>query len=272
VLFRSMKATICVLVLAAFVCLAYGEEEEIFTIMLDSKDFLAHHPERGLLNHHEMEEHIPLLLQLDEQMVMDNLVPDHCEKPEVKFDEHSTGDAFIQIQSALIPTVPLNPAKPFDMSTLLPLAAGAYFLSNGGLSSITGALQQSGVGTNEMMQALPVLISLGSSLTGAGGNSQQGGGAGGMGALSQLMPMLAPMLSGGGGAGGGAGGGGMAQLMQMAPQLMQMAGGMGGGGGGMGGMGGGMGGMGGGMGGGNAAAMAQLLPMLMGGGGGAGGI
>lgn len=256
-----MKATICVLVLAAFACLAYAEEEEIFTIMLDSKDFLVHHPERGLLNHHEMEEHIPLLLQLDEKMVMDNLVPDHCEKPQVKFDEHPTGDAFIQIQSALTPAVPLNPAKPFDMSTLLPLAAGAYFLSNGGLNSITGALQQSGVGTNEMMQALPVLISLGSSLTGAGGNSQQSG-AGGMGSLSQLMPMLAPMLSGGGASGGS---GGMAQLMQMAPQLMQMAGGMGGNGG-MGGMGGNA------MGGGNAAAMAQLLPMLMGGNGGAGGL
>eukprot|EP00301_Raphidiophrys_heterophryoidea_P016291 c25848_g1_i1.p1 GENE.c25848_g1_i1~~c25848_g1_i1.p1 ORF type:complete len:278 (+),score=72.62 c25848_g1_i1:40-834(+) len=263
-----MKVTACILALLAVLCSVHCTEEETFTIMLDSKDFLAHHPERGLLAHHEMEEHIPLLLQIDEQTVMDNLVPSHCEKPEVKFDEPADVN-FLQIQSALTPSVPLNPAKPFDMSTILPLAAGAYFLSNGGLSSITGALQQSGVNTNEMVQALPVLLSLGSSLTGSGGS---GGSGGGMGMLSQLMPMLAPMLSGGmgGGSQGGQGGMGMQQLMQMAPQLMQMAGGMGGGGGGMGGMGGGgMGGGGmGGMGGG--AAMAQLLPMLMGNGGGGG--
>eukprot|EP00299_Pterocystis_sp_00344_P014415 c7139_g1_i1.p1 GENE.c7139_g1_i1~~c7139_g1_i1.p1 ORF type:complete len:244 (+),score=65.67 c7139_g1_i1:37-768(+) len=239
---------VCLVLLA--VTQAFATEEETFTIMLDSKDYVAHHPIHGFKNHHEMDEEIPLLLQIDEATVMKNAVPAHC-APEVKFASSEEIDAsateFIQLKAALTPSIPLNPttSRPMDMNTLLPLAAGAYFLMNGGMNTLTDTMKSSGLGMKEIA---PVLLSL---ATSAGGNSNTGG-AGGLGSMAQLLPMLMPMLSGGGGGGGN---GGMAQMMQMAPQLMQMMGGAGGG------MGGGMGGMGG-----NGAMAAQLLPMLMGGG------
>ena len=108
--------------------------------MLHSRDYLAHHPELGLLAHHEMDENIPLLLQLSEHSVMKNIVPNHCEAPSVSFEE-GTQNLLEMEESARPLEAQLRPAMPsqtqFDMSTALPMAAGAYFLMNGGLDQVS---------------------------------------------------------------------------------------------------------------------------------------
>jgi hypothetical protein len=236
-------------VLAVILLQAFAEDET-FTIMLHSKDYLAHHPTEGFLSHHHMDEDIPLLLQLDEEVVMKNIVPAHC-APEVKFEnEVDSATEFLQLKAALTPAIPLNPTT-FDMNTMLPMAAGAYFLMNGGLNSVSEAMKMSGLGMKDVATAMPVLLSLASSVGGGGGG--QGGSP--LGSMGQMLPMLLPMLTGGGGGGNG---GGMGQMMAMAPQLMQMMGGGGGGGGGGNGMG-------------QLMSMAPQLMQMMGGGGGAGG-